>query len=596
MLSMFKWFKNSAKCKRWMLLILVGILFLCHGIANLMVNKELSTAEIIFVVISFVVGIVSVVLGMLFMQRRILEMVVEESDTRSEGNNVNSLIFNKKVYNQGPKIVVIGGGTGLNTVLRGLKNYTDNITAIVTVSDYGETPTNSRKQLKVLPLEDIQSSLAALAMDEDKMEKLLNVEFKEGQLSGLSFGDIYFLAMNNMYGNFQESIERSGEVLNMTGKVIPVTLEPIDICAELEDGTVVKTRDKIPDEVQRTGNKIGRIFVSPTNVKPTPGVIEAIKDADAIIIGPGSLYTNVIPNLLVNGIAKAIKESKAFKVYVSNIMTEYGQTDEYTLSDHLKAITDYVGKGIVDYCIYDTGEIIPEYIHKYNLKGADIVIPDTNKCKELGVNLVQRDLSKVDSDGEHVIHDPDVIATAIIQLVCDELEFDDMQNDSQFMMLNNKLKQTKRELRKQARKDKKFKKSGKKQFTPNKKGFESKFGEKYKERIDSIQETDSTSTEQKILKREKKKKEDLLKVVSQIGMASKQEREEKEKDLRELEEKVETSSRFGRRFEKDEKDEKKEVKEEPIKEVKKTKEEIQKEEDEKRHKELQDLIDKMKEL
>ena len=594
MFSMFKWFKNSAKCKRWMLLILFGIASLCHGIANLMANKELNTFEIVLVVVSFVVGIVSVVLGMLFMQRRILEMVVEESDTRSEGNNVNSLIFNKKVYNQGPKIVVIGGGTGLNTVLRGLKNYTDNITAIVTVSDYGETPTNSRKQLKVLPLEDIQSSLAALAMDEDKMEKLLNVEFKEGQLSGLSFGDIYFLAMNNMYGNFQESIESSGEVLNMTGKVIPVTLEPIDICAELEDGTVVKTRDKIPDEVQRTGNKIGRIFVSPTNVKPTPGVIEAIHDADAIIIGPGSLYTNVIPNLLVNGIAKAIKESKAFKVYVSNIMTEYGQTDEYTLSDHLNAITEYVGKGIVDYCIYDTGEIIPEYIHKYNLKGADIVIPDTNKCKELGVNLVQRDLSKVVTDGEHVIHDPDVIATAIIQLVCDELEFDDMQNDSQFMMLNNKLKQTKKELRKQARKDKKFKKSGKKQFTPNKKGFESKFGEKYKERIDSIQETDSTSTEQKIMKREKKKKEDLLKVVSQLGIASKEEKEEKEREAKELEEKVlEKSSRFARRDDKEEKQE--EIKEE-VKEVKKTKEEIQKEEDEKRHQELQDLIDKMKEL
>ena len=586
MLSMFKWFKNSAKCKRWMLLIIVGMASLCYGISNLMANRELNTQEIITVVVSFVIGIVSVVVGMLFLQRRILEIVVEESDTRSEGNNVNSLIFNKKVYNQGPKIVVIGGGTGLNTVLRGLKNYTDNITAIVTVSDYGETPTNSRKQLKVLPLEDIQSSLAALAMDEDKMQNLLNVEFKEGQLNGLSFGDIYFLAMNNMYGNFQESIESSGEVLNMTGKVIPVTLEPIDICAELEDGTVVKTRDKIPDEVQRTGNKIGRIFVSPTNVKPTPGVIEAIADADAIIIGPGSLYTNVIPNLLVNGIAKAIKESKAFKVYVSNIMTEYGQTDEYTLSDHLNAIEEYVGKGIVDYCIYDTGEIIPEYIHKYNLKGADIVIPDTNKCRELGVNLVQRDLSKIDTDGEHVIHDPDVIATAIIQLVCDELEFDDMQNNSQFMMLNNKLKQSKRELRKQARKDKKFKKSGKKQFEPNKKGFESKFGEKYKERVDNIKESDSTTTEQKIIKREKKNKEDLFKVVSQLGIAAKQEKEEKEKEARELEEKATEKARLSGDSKSDKVLDKQE----------KSEKDKKKEEDEKRHKELQDLIDKMKEL
>ena len=454
MKGFFKWFKSSSKMKRWILIILIGVVLTCYGIAKLIDADTLGTKEIVQVVMSFVFGFASIVLGFVFMQKRMLEIMVEESDTRKEKNNINTLIFNKKIYNQGPKIVVIGGGSGLDTVLRGLKHYTDNITAIVTVSDYGKTPTDSRKALQILPLDDIKGSLMALAYDEDEMRSLLDCKFTDGRLNTLSFGDIYFLAMNKIYGNFAKSIENSTSVLNMTGKVLPVTLEPINICAELEDGTVIQNRDRIPEIVSQTTNKINRVFISPTNTRPAPGVIEAINEADAIVIGPGSLYTNVIPNLLVKGIAKAIKDSKAIKIYVSNIMTEMGQTDEYTLSDHIKAIIDYIGEGIINYCIYDTGEIIPEFIHRYNLKGADIVLPDTTKAKELGVRLIQRNLSKI--DGDSIRHDSDVIASTIIQLICDELKFEDKQNDSQYMMLNSKLKDSKREIQKREKKEKAF--------------------------------------------------------------------------------------------------------------------------------------------
>lgn len=493
MKGFFKWFKGKAKIKRWIFLILVGVVLTCYGIAKLIDEKTLNVTDIIIVIVSFVLGFTFIVLGIIYMQKRMLELLVEESDTRKETNNVNTLIFNKKVYNQGPKIVVIGGGSGLNTVLRGLKNYTDNITAIVTVSDYGETPTDSRKQLEVLPLDDIKESLTALAYDENQMEKLLNCKFEDGKLKNLSFGDIYFLAMNEVYRNFAKSIESSTGVLNMTGRVLPVTLEPINICAELEDGTVIENRNDIPEMVNKTNNKIGRVYISPTNTRPAPGVIEAIQEADAIVIGPGSLYTNVIPNLLVKGIAKAIKESSAIKVYVSNIMTEMGQTDEYKLSDHIKAIVDYVGKGIIDYCIYDTGEIIPEFIHKYNEEGKDIVIPDTQKTKEYGIKLIQRNLSNIEDD--KVRHDSDVIATTIIQLVCDELKFEDMQNDSQYMMLNSRLKETKREIHKRERAERKFRKSGRKQFERRDK--DSKFKEKYKKRVQSIRESDKKTEEKK---------------------------------------------------------------------------------------------------
>ena len=507
MKGFFRWFKSNAKMKRWILLLLIGVVLVCYGIANIIEHKTLQTMDVIKIVVSFVIGFTVIVLATVHMQKRMLELLVEESDTRKEKNNVNKLIFNKKVYNQGPKIVVIGGGGGLDTVLRGLKNYTDNITAIVTVSDYGETPKSSKKALEVLPLNDIKESIAALAYDEEIMTELLKWRFSDGKLDGLSFGDIYFLAMNGVFGDFSKSVENSIGVLNMTGKVLPVTLEPIQICAELEDGTIIESRSKIPEEVGRTTKKINRIFINPSNCLPAPGVLEAIREADAIVIGPGSLYTNVIPNLLIRGIARTIKESKAMKIYVSNIMTEFGQTDDYTLSDHIKAIQDYLGEGIINYCIYDTGEVVPEFIHKYNVKGADIVLADTAKAKQQGVKLIQRNLSYIDN--ESIRHDPDVIASTIIQLVCDELAFADMENNSQFMKLNSQLKETKREMKKRERKEKKFKKSGRKIFERRDPSIKSKFSNKYTDRIKSIKESDS-KRKRRIKNEETKKDLDKL--------------------------------------------------------------------------------------
>ena len=373
MKGFFGWFRNGAKMKRWIALILIGIILACYGMASILTAERLDFWPLAKIVACFVVGFVAVILGMIHMQKRTLELLVQETDNRIEDENtkVNSLIYNKKIYDQGPKIVAIGGGTGLNSVLKGLKNYTDNLTAIVTVSDYGEIVPESRKTLETMPLDDIKESLVALSKDEETMEKVMNIQFSKGRLKNLSFGDIYLLGMKEIYGDFAKSIEQTKNVLNITGRVLPVTLEPIQICAELEDGTVIESRDKIPEVVNSKTSKISRIFINPTNCKVAPGVLEAIEEADAIVIGPGSLYTNVIPNLLVNGVAKAIKESKAFKIYVSNIMTTAGQTDNYTLSDHIKAINEHAGKGVIKYCIYDTGELIPEYKIIYNKKQKD---------------------------------------------------------------------------------------------------------------------------------------------------------------------------------------------------------------------------------
>ena len=482
-----KWFDSKSKLKRWMLLILVGVVLMCYGTAEILVLKEMSFSELAKIVVIFVIGVVSIVLGLIFLNKRTLEILIESTDDRmnsKENVNIKSLIFNKKVYHQGPNIVVIGGGTGLNTVLSGLKKYTDNLTAVVTVSDYGETETESRKELQTMPLDDVRDSMIALSNQEGQLEKLLNYKFTYGKLQNLTFSDIYFSAMKNINNDFSDSIIKSNEVLNIVGKVIPVTLDKMNITAELDNGYIVTEKSKIPEIVYEKVTKINRIYLNPTNCRPAPGVIEAIKEADCIVIGPGSLYTNVIPNLLVNGVAKAIKESTGLKVYISNIMTEPGQTDEYSVSDHLNAIIEHCGKGIVDYCIYDTGEVVPEFIKRYNLEGQDLVIPDVDKVK--GITFLQRNLSMI-SNG-CIRHDPELVAESIIGLICDDLKYQDKQNDPQYLMLNNKLREDKRinKIKKQMKKDER---KGKKDDSKLHKRS-SKFSNKYSERIESIKQSD----------------------------------------------------------------------------------------------------------
>ena len=311
MKGFFSWFKSENKMKRWMILILISMIAICYAISIILVTDSINIKTIVKVIVLFILGFLGIVFGGISIQKRTLEILVKETD---KTNNIKSLIYDKKVYTQGPNIVVIGGGNGLNSVLKGLKKYTDNITAIVTISDYGEAKTDSRILLNTLPLEDVKESLIALASNEGEMEKLINHKFSYGALKSLSFGDIYLLAMQNLYSDFSKSIEKSKNVLNITGKVLPVTQDEIEICAELTDGTVVNGKNEIPDIINEKTCNINRVYISPSNCKVAPGVVEAIKNADAIIIGPGSLYTNVIPNLLVKGVSKAIKESKGFKI------------------------------------------------------------------------------------------------------------------------------------------------------------------------------------------------------------------------------------------------------------------------------------------
>ena len=496
MKGFFEWFKSSTKMKRWFFTVLVGIILCCYGFSKVLVEKELLLEDLISIIITFVIGFVLVILGIIFIQKRTLELLVQANSTvvgDDKNVNIKSLIFNKNVYEEGPKVVVIGGGTGLNTVLEGLKKYTNNITAIVTISDYGKKATNSRQELDLLPLEDIKNSIIALSENETEVEKLMNYNFANNKLMGLSFGDIYMLATQELYGNIAESIKKSSEILKITGKVIPATLDEIKICAELKDGTIVEEREKISDVTYNKATKINRIYISPSNCIPAPGVLDAIKEADAIVIGPGSLYTNIIPNLLIKNVAKTIKESKAIKIYISNIMTEPGQTDDYSISDHIDALVDHVGKGVVDFCICDTGEVTPEFVRKYNKMGSDLVEQDIQKVSTKGMTIIQKDMSTI--KGDVIRHDSDAVASSIIELICNDLKYKDQQNSKQYVLLNTKLQKQKKKEKTNTNIKQKAKKEQVKQERKAEPKRKSKFNEKYKDRIKSIQNAEDARQE-----------------------------------------------------------------------------------------------------
>lgn len=493
MKGFLSWFRSSTKLKRWMLLILVGIGLTCYSISKFILMQEMSFVDMGIIIAAFVVGFVMIILGLVYIQKRTLEILIE-ADVKSELVDIQSLIFNKNVYDKGPNVVVIGGGTGLNTVLQGMKKYTSNITAIVNVSDGEKLLMNSREEVDVLRAEDVKDSFIALAADEVVMDKLLNYKFDIDSLKNVSFGDIYLSAMKDIYGDLADSVEASGTVLNITGRVLPVTLDRVNISAELKNGTIIENRQKIAEAVWDKVSPIQRIYVTPSNSRPAPGVLEAIREADCIIIGPGSLYTNILPNLLIKGVAKEIKESKAIKIFVSNIMTEPGQTDDYNVSDHIKAIEEHVGKGLFEFCICDSGEIAPEFIKRYNLKGSDVVTEDTRNLKGLGVKIINKNIAVV--KGNYIRHDADTLASTIVEIICNDLKYKDKQNDPQYVVLNSKQKEVRKTEKDKEKAKNYISKEYKKQLSKRSRmANKSKFSQKYKDRIQAIKTSDENREE-----------------------------------------------------------------------------------------------------
>ena len=251
----------------------------------------------------------------------------------------------------GPKIAAIGGGTGLSTMLRGLKKYTDRLTAIVTVADDGGGSGVLRREMGILPPGDVRQCMQALANTEPVMEQLLGYRFPEGQLKGQSFGNLLLAALNGMAGSFEEAVAMMGQVLAISGRVLPVTNADVQLEAVFENGARVVGESHIFNAKKQQDCRIHHVSLVPEHPKALPDALHAISEADLILLGPGSLYTSVIPNLLVDGVADTIRASHAQKFYICNIMTQDGETEGYTAADHLEALQRHGREGIVDLCL-----------------------------------------------------------------------------------------------------------------------------------------------------------------------------------------------------------------------------------------------------
>ena len=321
-------------------------------------------------------------------------------------------MFNYRSLN--PKIVAIGGGTGLSTLLKGIKNYSSEITALVTMADDGGGSGVLRRSVGMLPPGDVRNCLLALSDIEPEMNTLLSHRFEKGELKGQSFGNLFLLAMNEIYGSFEEAVKMASSILRVKGTVMPITVNDVNIEATYDDKSKAFGESILPAEAIKDNKKIKRVELCPKDVEPIDGALDAIMKADIILIGPGSLYTSVIPNLLVKGVKEAILSSSAKKIYVQNVMTQHGETDEMSIKDHIEAIYEHSSK-LIDAVIINnkilSDELKQKYLDEYQ---EQIFLTDDDKkfLDEERVDYIEGDC--LDDDEDYVRHDSDKLARMII--------------------------------------------------------------------------------------------------------------------------------------------------------------------------------------
>lgn len=310
------------------------------------------------------------------------------------------------------KVVVIGGGTGLSVLLRGLKTLPLDISAIVTVADDGGSSGRLRDELNIPPPGDVRNVLLALSEAEPLFNALMQHRFKNGNgLSGHSLGNLILAAMTDITGDFFTAITEFGRVMNVKGKILPASNQSIILNAVMSDGSVVIGESKIP----LSDKKIKEVYLTPNDIKPLPETLKAIAEADLIVLGPGSLYTSILPNLLVPGITEEIKRAKAKKVYVCNVMTQKGETDDYDASDHVQAITAHVGNSLIDTVIVNNATIPEDIASLYALEGAKPVECDLDRLKTLGYDIISGTFIKYDN--KLIRHDMKKVSSVLLSLI-----------------------------------------------------------------------------------------------------------------------------------------------------------------------------------
>jgi len=421
-----RWLEPGLGVKRYIFLIAVGLLFVSAGAALIVDVKMLGVLELAILrgadvayavtghVLSPVVGGAALLLGGLALIayglqatiRSIVDVFLPRGDAR-----LVELLVQQRALQRGPKIVALGGGTGLGTLLRGLKRVTTNITAVVTVFDDGGSSGRLRREQGILPPGDIRNCLVALAEAEPLMTRLFEHRFKGGDLDGHSFGNLFIASMSQVAGDLETAVKESGKVLAIRGRVLPTTLHDVTLCAEFEDGGVVEGESAIT----KAGRAVRRVYLKPASVPPLADVLEAIADADLIVLGPGSLYTSVLPNLLVDGVADAIRRARATKVYVCNVMTQHGETRGFKASDHARVLLEAGGAGVFDHVLVNTRPPrSAALLARYAQERAEPVEADVAAVEALGCRCLAGDL--LSEDGL-VRHDARKVTAVLLRLL-----------------------------------------------------------------------------------------------------------------------------------------------------------------------------------
>ncbi len=417
--STWKWLYFGLGVKRWLVLLMLGVTILGLGFDYILVTiyRESPLPDIFYyLTLQFIdrsirgllfgtLGIGLIAVAILKLSESLLSPFIE-SDT-----NVVEVIYRKRARARGPKVVAIGGGTGLSTLLRGLKEHTDFITAIVTVADDGGSSGRLRRELGVLPPGDFRQCIAALADSEPLMARLFQYRFGEGEgLSGHSFGNLFIAAMAGITGDFESGLIQSSRVLAVRGRIVPATLSSVTLCAETREPEPVGGLARVEGESEIThrGRPIERVYLDPEHVPAYPAAIKAILDADLIVAGPGSLFTSVLPNLLVKDLQHALEVSRAPKIYICNVATQPGETNDFTVQDHYAALAQHVGSGIFTHVLANSNwEFeLPPHSDSKMVQPADGVIATP-------FHLVLDDL--VD-ESKPWRHDPRKLARAILKL------------------------------------------------------------------------------------------------------------------------------------------------------------------------------------
>lgn len=412
-----RWLLPGLGIKRWLIIAAFGVFLLLDGVDRYLVaeGSSFSINELIdtlfndlfppsyLTYIFMALGAVLIVLGV----RQWLRALVRAARNGDQGI-LDSLLVRR--LEQGYKIVAIGGGTGLSTLLRGLKRRTTNLTAVVTVSDDGGSSGRLQKELGVLPPGDVRNCLVALADDEALVTDLFRYRFEEGEgLVGHSFGNLFLAAMTGITGNFDKAIKESSRVLNIVGRVLPATLSIVRLCAELDDGTIVEGESNIP----KAKGRIRRVFFEPDLVEPLDEVITAIREADAIVLGPGSLFTSILPNFLIDRITQEVERANAVRIYVCNVMTQPGETDRMTAADHVQALFENAGARVCDYVIVN--DQAPEkLLGAYAEERQEPVAPDVERIGAMGLTAVP---APIISETINVRHDSGKLADTVVDVI-----------------------------------------------------------------------------------------------------------------------------------------------------------------------------------